>query len=482
MAILSLLLAIYFIASIFLLPDMPIHVDEPAYTDPAASLFLKHEFSSGAWYAQNIHEFWAGNVPLHQILLSSWYRQFGFSLVSTRAINLIYVVVAMFLLWRGLVQTDWFAFGRWRITLVGTVLGTFSVGLMPFWGRPDGITLLLLCAVFCAWSVRGVETVRLLVLGLLAFLSVWAGLQLAVAVGFFGIVLLAVDFKRQWKTVSALAVGGLCGVVMLVWFYVANGVWNGFLASVMPHMGGNTQGAPPRTWSHRIGFLKDPSYLMVILATVATVVGMFWKWTRNRNPLILRTNLLLLAFSVGLPLVFVGLSVFPTYYSFFAVIPALVTIFYAGSKGLLIPELKWTALSAAALAVIFGAPWSMALAFTHNTDNQTRVFEEFVAKVVKPTDCVLYERPAYYALKQRTPKCYLINWYFPHMKSEEKKNLTLLLLAKDTFDRTSPLLEGNWIQVLEPAAVPNRNLKALSNSDWYRKNPIIELRAYRRQP
>lgn len=43
--------------------------DEVTYSDPAINLYLEKGFTSTAWFAQTASEFWAGNVPLHPILL-----------------------------------------------------------------------------------------------------------------------------------------------------------------------------------------------------------------------------------------------------------------------------------------------------------------------------------------------------------------------------------------------------------------------------
>src|SRR4051794_38754213 len=60
-------------------------VDEVLYADPAIRLLERGTFSSSGWYAQSKEEFWAGNVPLHQILLYGWIRLFGVSPTSVRS-------------------------------------------------------------------------------------------------------------------------------------------------------------------------------------------------------------------------------------------------------------------------------------------------------------------------------------------------------------------------------------------------------------
>jgi len=47
---------------------LPVWQDEAMYTDPAANLYMGHGFTSRGWHFQLGDEFWAGNVPLHEIL------------------------------------------------------------------------------------------------------------------------------------------------------------------------------------------------------------------------------------------------------------------------------------------------------------------------------------------------------------------------------------------------------------------------------
>src|SRR2546422_11523965 len=75
-------------------------IDEVMYSDPAVNLYLGNGFTSSAWYAQPSTEFWAGNVPLHTLLLYLWLKLFGFSILSVRSLNCVYMTACCWLLWR----------------------------------------------------------------------------------------------------------------------------------------------------------------------------------------------------------------------------------------------------------------------------------------------------------------------------------------------------------------------------------------------
>ncbi len=48
---------------------VPVWPDEVMYSDPPVNLYLGHGFVSRGWHFQTGAEFWAGNVPLHELLL-----------------------------------------------------------------------------------------------------------------------------------------------------------------------------------------------------------------------------------------------------------------------------------------------------------------------------------------------------------------------------------------------------------------------------
>src|SRR2546428_3368047 len=62
-------------------------IDEVMYSDPAVNLYLGNGLTSTAWYVQSSHEFCAGNVPLHSLLLYLWLKLFGFSILAARRLN-----------------------------------------------------------------------------------------------------------------------------------------------------------------------------------------------------------------------------------------------------------------------------------------------------------------------------------------------------------------------------------------------------------
>jgi hypothetical protein len=479
--ILGLILAVYAAMVLYFLRAFPVHPDEPGYTDPAASYHLGQGFTSGAWYAQSADDFWAGNVPLHQLALIGWYNLFGFSLESTRAINLFYLLASMLMLWGGLRTSGIIDSTVGRLLLISLFLCAQSIGMMPFWGRPDGITLFLLCAGFWVWTWKNPPLIRLVVLAVLSGLSVWAGLQLAVVLAFLGLALLSVNAQEQWQVTVALGLGSLIGASLLLLLYQSQGVLPDFLASVLPHASTAAAAGAINPWSNRLGALKDPSYLLSSMAFALCLAALFWSWVASRNKKALRPAVLLVAFSLMLPATLTSLSKFPSYYTFFSYIPATVVVVYCmdASRGLLSSGVRLAITCLLLGSALVGVPYAIAQAWRHDTKSHIAAFSTTIQGEVGKNDVILYERQAYYEVKKTARRCYLINWYYPIMNSSEKASLTLLLLSPQTFARTEDSLPGLWAQHGTAAAMPNCNFKAFSNSAWFRKNPLIQIQSYK---
>ena len=173
-------LALYAIAHLAVTRNSVVAPDESGYTDPGASWALGQGFTSGAWYAQNDDEFFAGNVPLHEMLQGLWFRVFGFGITQSRGINVLYVVLGVFVFWDLLRRMNWIVSPTLRVgSLLFFLFGATGVALIQC-GRPDAITFLL--AAFGVWSalIPSNRCVRCLALVVVGFFSVWAGLQLVI--------------------------------------------------------------------------------------------------------------------------------------------------------------------------------------------------------------------------------------------------------------------------------------------------------------
>jgi len=438
--------------------------DEPGYSDPAASLYMGQGFTSGAWYAQSSEKFWAGNVPLHEIVLYGWYRLFGFNHLGVRMLSALYVCVGVLLVWDFFRRTRFLHGPGCRLFLVATLLCVESTFYVCQAGRPDGITYLLAALAIWSFALRSVR-LRYTVLFVVSALVPWSGLQLAVALGIVMFTVLISLRGKPWREFLFTAAGGLIGVLALVGFYAWHGVWPDFLASILPH----TAGAD-RTIYKVDGFISDRSYWFLVLATFGATALAFLK-----KPADLRLGPLAWAAMgafIGLPIVLFLAGKFPAGYAW---MPSLVGIpillvwveqcstrsrlLAAGIGGLV------------AFAAFVGyprifikdrldpSPWTAEQAMTD------------MAPLVKPSDYVIYSGPAFYPSKSIAEKAFYVNWYLRPITEEEKKKVSLLLVEPQWISTIEPLLGRKWEEVGPVFKVPVRKM--------FRKTQIIEIRAYR---
>ena len=78
------------------------------YTDPAANFSFGAGFTSTAWYAQRYDAFWAGNVPLHALLLGAWLKLVPFGPSGVRSLNFLLVALAVVFFWRASERVEGF--------------------------------------------------------------------------------------------------------------------------------------------------------------------------------------------------------------------------------------------------------------------------------------------------------------------------------------------------------------------------------------
>lgn len=216
--ILTALLVLFVGANLLALTAQPVFSDEPGYTDPAASYVLGRGFTSGAWYAQPDGEFFASNVPLHELALVPWLQTFGFGILQTRSINWLYSIAGILLIWDAARRVGWIKSPWLRIATCGVMLFTETAYSLNQLGRPDGITFLI--AAVTAWSFALPSPKwRLCILFIAGAAAAWAGLQLVAAFFLTCLIGLAMWRLRWFVEMAALGTGVAAGFSGLYFFY-----------------------------------------------------------------------------------------------------------------------------------------------------------------------------------------------------------------------------------------------------------------------
>jgi hypothetical protein len=211
-----------------------IETDEVLYTDPSANLYFGNGFTSTGWYAQSGDQFWAGNVPLHQVFLYYWIRIFGFSPISVRSINYIYMAAVAIIIWLSTIRLDLIKKQISRLALVFLILTDYGITYSYRSGRPDIICVLLCSLIFLSYSIRN-KLFRYISISILSVLFPFAGLQLVIYSFALGTVLVCFLKREILKEFLIVQFSSLFGFLMLISLYIDKGVLKAFFFSIAPH-------------------------------------------------------------------------------------------------------------------------------------------------------------------------------------------------------------------------------------------------------
>lgn len=474
----AILLLAFALVSLVSVAKFPVHIDEPGYVDPAASYVLGQGFTSGAWYAQTHDEIWAGNVPLHQFALIPWFESFGFGLTSARAINILYIVVGVALLWIALKRGQLLQTPVWRVSAILFIVLSYSSAQMMVMGRPDAITFLLAALGFFALCFPN-PLARRILLALVGAFAPWAGLQLAAALAFSGVLVL-LFWRRYFPELLATAVGGFLGTAALLGWYYSMGTLDAFRESIGYHTAArNTDHARSFfSLSHRAGALRDPSFLLLIAALGLAFFGcIFSPQSRVRT----KEFFPALALLFGIPAWMIAIGVFPSYYSWFAVLPASIALFSLLESQIVRQRLlRGVIFSILAVAALFGVPRVFAGGWLYSTDAVNASSDRFVFQALRPGDVAIVEKQAYYPAKAKASRVFYVQWYMDAISDADKASLTVAIMDPKTFERVRPYFGGKWTPTDETLTLPQRNLISMPGSRWYRENPTLNLSVYRR--
>jgi len=298
----------------------PVWVDEVQFTDPAVNLVLEGRFSSTVWIVQRGNEFWAGNTPLYTLMLAAWMKVFGVSALAVRSLNCILMVVAIGLLWELTRRRHWISRPDLRLALCALLLISRGMVFTYRMGRYDVVGLVLFAAAALVWTEQKGLT-RNLLLGLLAALVPWAGLQLIPAAMVYCALVLIFLGWSETPGVAAVAVGSGVGSLALYALYMSQGVWRAFRLSTTA-VGTIGQGLGAKLLTLPAAYFYDKSFTLVLAAAALLAI-------RDRRKLLpWRENLLVFGLLAALliPGFLAVIGKFPLYYSWMAFVPLAIAV------------------------------------------------------------------------------------------------------------------------------------------------------------
>jgi len=465
------------------------HYDTPGYTDPAISFLMGKGFTSGCWYLQGNREFWAGNVPLHQLLLIPWFKLAGFSYLSVKLLNSIYLSLGMILLWLGMRSGRLVNSPGLRIGAISFFLLTDSAYILGTTGRPEPLCLLIACAGWYFLNGRR-NVLRWGGLVLCGALAPWAGLPLAAFFAFAGLGTVLIYQKRYFREVLALAVGGVAGTIALLLFYRSAGVLEIFFANISPHtsfLAGNKahQTAAYVEWAKYVdswvwktgGFLSISLFWTALISAGVSLTALITSQAKK-----------LAAVNIGcftlLPILFHLAGVFPNYYSFYILLPLTFSLFGLIAAGVISNRVIHRIVMVLLVIGVFlpgGYLWTaivQGVPSYRSPERESR--EEFIKKSVHPDDVAWVDRRFWFETKPVARETFSALWRLQAETSSSRKEITVVIVpessAEDSGRFLLPILPGHWEKTGESLQLPDFHRLIRSNKN----NPPISFFVYRK--
>ena len=424
-------------------------LDEVSYSDPAVNLATGKGFVSSAWYGQSKEELWAGNVPLHALLLAGWLKCFDFGIVQVRSLNYFLIALAAIAFWWAFIKGKLFRHASTRIGCVLLLLNGYGMSFCYRSGRPDCIVILLFSLMFLGCSLPSRRN-RYLLLGLSCFLLPAAGLQglpLLVACATFWLILKRTSGIGEFLVA---AIGSSIGLIALLGIYWHLGVLDAFIHSTLAQTSANNSQGEVVTavhkWASRAAeVFADHSLvaLWVGLFAVSIHLALRAGWHQIKMP----RNLLL--FCIGVATLMLLAGKFPVYYAWMAFVPAVLAWGILFDKSLTSQEtglLRWFLLALACLVALSGLPLRLALTIREWNARDYEPVKMLALNSITASDVVFTDVQGYYATKPLAKTTYSGSYSYV-LAEKEKLEISVLLIDPVELKRINELIGGGWSPV-----------------------------------
>ena len=457
------LLAAFLLAAVFMAVNLAtaerspvVWTDEVMFADPAVNASLGRGFTTTAWL-QPRETFFAGNAPLHSLVLIPWIEVFGVNATAVRSLNfaLVLAVVAI-LVWTvkrlGLIRSNQVAFLLAILILCGDGV-TYSYRS----GRYDCLGMLWVALMFASQTLTR-PLGRVLMIGPLCALVPWTGFQLIPYVGLLGLLLLILKGRSAIPDVVAAAFGGLVGLLLLAFLFREQGVLQEFRTTLF-YIRGAQRSLAGMAWD----FLRAPwvesSSVFLLLALI--VAAMATRPIKQRTIVVIG---LLVGVVVPCALGFTGKYV--RYYAWMAYIPMAVAVASTIDASRSRTALSRTIFGLALIAAGVGFPARLALTILEWQARDPGPVRRLVESHVGPADWVYAEFEAYYPAKRLAGELFLPPYLGiiavpgrervpAAMTLEERARVNVLITKPDRRDLTLREFEGTWREVGHYAADPS---------------------------
>jgi hypothetical protein len=467
-------------------------MDEVEYTDPAANLYFGQGFTSTMW-AQDRHEFWCGNVPLYQGILYVAFKVFGFGLLQARMTSGVLAASGAVLVWAALRRSRLVTAPRNRLLALALILSG-SVSNQTFrMIRYDSAMFFICALVFFGCTLPS----RWRCLAVLVFspLLPFAGVPMLPYLVFLATIYLLVYRLANIGLLVSLGAGFALGIGALVAFYRHFGVWQRFVDIVLPFTAaghGQTRSMKDIIFGDSLGdenlltsFFGNPvrfldpktlfDYSAFLLFLVAALIA-FKTW-RAAGGQSRKLMLFILATTLLVPPLMHAAGHYRSYYRWMTyvplamVVPRLLEI--ARESGCSLPVRRW-AFAAISFSLLLGVPLRTLAVIPGWKARSMKPLDEAAAAMVKPSDIVVCQHKAYFAIRPRAQLVFALGLpargEFGLIKDLPTNDLSLLCIFPEDLPKILPTIGGNW-KKLDLANGPDARALARSRYavDFYRR-------------
>ena len=434
------------------------------FVDPAANLYFGNGFISSTWFAQTKDEFWAGYPFLHAFLLYLWMQLFGFGLYTAHSLNWLLIVVCTLMLWKSVIRLNIVKSARLRLILITLVLLQLAYISNGEKGRPDILMACLAIASLLVYSIR-ISWLRYILLTFLCALFPLSGLALlAYALVISSLIL--IYLKKSFLKDFAFIISGLIiGCLSIYIFYSINGVWDGFVASII-----NNPTLLNSSQRYKFGGLFGNKILSISM--ILCFILVVYKLIKNQFiqfSILSFGAILILWVPIGMRLA----GAFQTSYSWMLVIPLIVCIvssldvsFITGFE----QRMKLSILGLLLILCLVCSPYTNFVNICLNWSSYEYLpVENFVQHNIKKNELIYSDSIAYFATKQGGR---MVIWY-PYLNvisNKESQKIDVLIIRAQDIQILKNKLRGSWYKTGKILIV--RDKENSVKLEIYRKEPV----------
>ena len=453
--------------------------DEVMFADPAVNATLGRGFTTTAWL-QPRATFFAGNAPLHSLVLVPWLEAFGVSPLAVRSLNYVLMLGAVGVLVWGARRLDLVRSTKASLILATLVLCGDGVTYSYRSGRYDCLGMFWVALMFAAQTMNQPGR-RALAIALLSTLVPWTGFQLIPYVGLLGLLLVGLKGRSAIPDLVAAAVGGIVGLALLAALFSVNGVLQEFRHALFYIRGAQ------RTLFGRIfdslhaPFNESSSIILLAALGLATFTS---RRTKLRSVGIVG---ILIGIIVPFALGFSGKYV--RYYAWMAYVPmalAIVAMIERTDPRLIATKIVY---GLVLLACLVGFPARMAVTLLEWDLRDPEPVNRLVLETLRPGDWVYTEFEAYYPAKAIAEQLFLPPYLGiisvpgrervpAAMTLSERERVNVLITKPARRELTLREFPGRWEEVGHYVADPSRQVGLLKRVHFGAKP--YDLTVYRR--